>query len=92
MSSDESIHALRQFPKSIGLCAYLQVHSEIIEEFNRRRGYLYSGIILIKQSQIPERTFVAQGSDKLAHKPSSPTVTARCLGLGLNTLKVDRQR
>lgn len=92
MSSDESIHALWPFPKRIRLSACLQVQSETIKEFNRRARLSLLRNHTNQAVQIPARYFVAQGSDKLAHKSSSPTVTTRCLVLGLNTPKIDRQR
>lgn len=92
MSSDESIHALWQFPKRIRLSAYLQVHSEIIEEFNRRARLSLLRNHPNQAVMDSARAFTAQRSDKLAHKPSSSTVATRWLVLGLNTPKVDRQR
>lgn len=61
-----------------------------LRNLREEQDYPFSGVTLIKQSQIPARASIAQDSDKLAHKPSSPTVTARCPVLGLNTPKVDR--
>lgn len=85
LSTDENIHAFWQFPKKRRLSVCLQVHWKDKESTSRAKLSLLKS--QTNQSQIAARASAAWGSDKLAHNPSSPTVTARCLVLG----KVDGQ-
>lgn len=79
------------FQKEEGCLPAYSCTQKAIKDFNNR-----ARLSLLRnypnQSQIPGRAPVAPDSDKVAHNPSSPTMTARCLMLGLNIPKVDRQR